>query len=192
MNKLAEQMKKLNSYEPEHAGKLDIAETYLLLFLTGSVIGWIYELFFYWIFENRISNNGFFYGPYLPIYGFCALLIVVLTRRFKKHPIAIFLLTIPITGILEYVTGYAMYELWATRWWDYQGKFLNIGGFVCLRSVITFAVGAIALIYVIEPLIWMLSSKVSKRAKHIICISILVIFAIDMVATILFRMPAFA
>ena len=69
---------------------------------------------------------------------------------------------------------------------------MNIGGFICLRSVITFAVGAIALIYVIEPLIWMLSSKVSKRAKHIICISILVIFAIDMVATILFRMPAFA
>lgn len=191
MRKLMEQMKKWNSYESKDTGKLAVAETYFLLFLTGSVIGWIYELFFYWIFEDRISNNGFFYGPYLPIYGFGTLFIILLAGRFRKHPVAIFLLTIPITGILEYVTGYIMYEIWATRWWDYRGLFLEIGGFVCLRSVLTFAVGAIALIYVVEPLIRMLSDKMGKRIRNIVCISVVVIFVVDIILTVLYRMPEF-
>lgn len=189
MNNFKVRMKNLNSYEPEHASWLLKVETYFFLFLTGAVIGWIYELFFYWIFENRISNNGFFYGPYLPIYGFGALLIVFLTKRYKKYPAAVFLLTIPITGILEYVTGYLMYEIWATRWWDYRGLFLDIGGYVCLRSVLTFAFGAIALVYLIEPCMWMLSGKMSQRTRKTICISCLIIFAIDICTTIFFRMP---
>ena len=186
------QMKKLNEVKLVTDNKLAVAETYFLLFLAGSIVGWIYELFFYWIFENRISNNGFFYGSYLPIYGFGTLFIVLFTKRFKKHPIAIFLLSIPITGILEYITGYVMYEIWTSRWWDYRNLFLNIDGYVCLRSVLSFAFGAMFLIYLVEPFICILSNKMSIKMRHILCIGIIMVFIIDSVLTVLFRMPAFA
>lgn len=185
-------MKKLNEISLLEESKMAKVQTYFLLFLAGSIIGWFYELFFYWIFENRISNNGFFFGPYLPIYGFGTLFIVMLTKNLKKHPIAIFFLSIPITGILEYVTGYAMYEIWATRWWDYRTAFWNLDGYVCIRSVLSFAVGAILLIYLVEPLICMLSNKMGKRNRSAFCIGVILIFMIDIIATILFRMPAFA
>lgn len=191
MKNIIEKIKELNTYQIPKQNKLATVETYLLLFLTGSVIGWFYELFFYWIFENRISNNGFFYGPYIPIYGFGTLFIVLLTGKVRKYPFAIFFLSIPITGILEYVTGYVMYELWATRWWDYRGLFMNIDGFVCLRSVISFAVGAIFLVYLVEPLVCMVSGKMKERTRNLVCVAVLIIFLIDIIATVLFRMPDF-
>ncbi len=120
------------------------------------------------------------------------LFIVLFTKRFKKHPIAIFLLSIPITGILEYITGYVMYEIWTSRWWDYRNLFLNIDGYVCLRSVLSFAFGAMFLIYLVEPFICILSNKMSIKMRHILCIGIIMVFIIDSVLTVLFRMPAFA
>lgn len=192
MSQILTKIKALNEFQPHDEERLVTLENYFLLFLTGAIIGWIYELFFYWIFENRISNNGFFYGPYLPIYGFGTLFLILFTLKVKQHPAAIFLLSIPITGILEYLTGYVMYAIWATRWWDYRNLFMNIGGYVCLRSVLSFAVGAIILIYVVEPVICMLSQKMSRKARNILCIVIIAVFVIDIIATILFRMPAFA
>lgn len=142
MKGIIEKFKALNSYEVKEKGKLPMAEGWFLLFFTGAVIGWIYELFFYAITEDRFSNNGFLYGPYLPIYGFGALLMVLATKRFKKHPLAVFLITVPVTGVLEYVSGYLMWEIWHTRWWDYRGLFLNLDGYICFRSLLTFAKSA--------------------------------------------------
>ena len=59
-------------------------EKIFILFVIASMIGWFYELAFYLIAEHRIANHGFFYGPYLPVYGFGALFILLCTRSFKK------------------------------------------------------------------------------------------------------------
>ena len=63
------------------------------------------------------------------------------------------MLSFVITGVVEYLTGFWMLEVYHRRWWDYTGLFLNIDGFVCFRSVFTFAIAALALIYVFVPLI---------------------------------------
>lgn len=86
------QMKKLNEVKLVTDNKLAVAETYFLLFLAGSIVGWIYELFFYWIFENRISNNGFFYGSYLPIYGFGTFIYRFVYQTLQKAPDCYFLI----------------------------------------------------------------------------------------------------
>ena len=38
-----------------------------LIFLTGCLVGWIYEEIFYWITEGALRNRGILYGPWLPI-----------------------------------------------------------------------------------------------------------------------------
>ena len=44
-----------------------------LVFLTGCLVGWIYEEVFYWLEEGLLRNRGVLYGPWLPIYGIGAL-----------------------------------------------------------------------------------------------------------------------
>ena len=91
-----------------------------------------------------------------------------------------------ITGIVEYITGYIMYAIYERVWWDYTGLFLNISGYVCFRSVFTFAIGTIGLIYLIEPYLSKLIAKYSRHAE-IISYLFLTIFIIDNIITFIFR-----
>lgn len=159
---------------------------WILIFLIGSLIGWIYEEIFYYITENTISNRGFFYGPYLPVYGWGSVILMLTLKKSKKYPILVFILSMLITGIVEYATGYIMYALYERIWWDYTGLFLNISGYVCFRSVFTFAIGTIGLIYLIEPYLSKLIAKYSRHAE-IISYLFLTIFIIDNIITFIFR-----
>ena len=55
-----------------------------LIFLTGCLVGWVYEEIFYWIAEGVLRNRGILYGPWLPIYGIGALGIYAM-KPVKKH-----------------------------------------------------------------------------------------------------------
>lgn len=180
----------VDTAENKKNGWLEIAERTIIIFMLSSITGWVYEFFFYLVTEHRAGNSGFFFGPYLPVYGFGALFILLFTRPFRRHPAAVFFGSIPVTGVLEYFTGLVMFRIWHERWWDYRESFLNIDGYVCLRSVLSFAVGALVLMYLLEPQV---KERLSgdKRAvlRHAICIIFTLVFAADAVMTILWRMP---
>jgi len=48
---------------------------YTLLFLFFGVIGWLYEVTLAFLYGYGFVNRGFLFGPYLPLYGFGALLL---------------------------------------------------------------------------------------------------------------------
>ena len=159
---------------------------WVLIFLIGSLIGWFYEEIFYFVTENTLSNRGFFYGPYLPVYGSGAVILMLTLKKIKNRPFLVFLLSMLITGIVEYITGYVMYAMYKKVWWDYTGLFLNIDGYVCFRSVFTFAIGTIGLMYFIEPWLIKFIEKYKKISKYISVIFLLV-FILDCVVTFIFR-----
>lgn len=159
----------------------------VLIFLAGSLAGFIYEEIFYLITDHELVKRGFLYGPYLPVYGFGAVLMALLLKRFKKNPLIVFILAMLVTGILEYLTGYLLWEIYHKMWWDYTGLFLNIDGYVCLRSVISFGVGGLLLIYIIEPLISKLISKITNYKIYIVSYITCVVFVFDLILTLIFR-----
>ena len=157
------------------------------IFLIGCVVGYIYEEIFYFVDDGILYNRGFLYGPYLPVYGTGALLIYLLLDKFKKKPLLLFLLSVILTGVVEYLTGYWMYAIYHKRWWDYTGLFLNINGYVCLRSVFTFGIASVLLMYVVIPLIDKLIKKLGNKISFSLSIIICFIMIIDLFLTILFR-----
>ena len=159
------------------------------IFFVASIIGWIYEMIFYKVTENILENRGFLYGPYVPVYGFGAILIVLLLKRFKKNPLILFVEMALVTGILELIVGEFMVAVWHKRWWDYTGLFLNIDGQVCLRSVLSFAVGGLGLIYLIEPYINKFNERASRKSKKILCIAIIITMVIDLILCLTIRHP---
>ena len=160
----------------------------LAIFTVGAIVGYLYEVIFYYFTEHIISNRGVLYGPWLPIYGAGAVLIYFL-KPLKKHPIILFISMMLVTGILEYVVGLYCLKVSNVKLWDYTGLFLNIQGLVCLRSVISFAIGGLILIYLIEPY---LDKKINKISIHKLSIASFIfisIFLTDILLSTIYRTP---
>ena len=65
----------------------------LLTFTVAGVIGFIYETVCVLINTGgEFFKRGTTYGPWIPIYGFGALLIYALTVKFRKKPWLVFLI----------------------------------------------------------------------------------------------------
>lgn len=121
-----------------------------LIFLTGCVVGWMYEEIFYWFSERMLRNRGILYGPWLPIYGVGALGIYAM-KPMKKNPVLLFITCMAITGLVEYLIGFLGIHYFGLRLWDYRGLFLNLNGIICFRSIVSFAIMGLAFHYLIEP-----------------------------------------
>lgn len=159
-----------------------------LIFLLGCFVGWIYEEIFYWITEGALRNRGILYGPWLPIYGVGALGIYLL-KPIKKNPILLFLLCIAITGIVEYIIGFLGIHLFDLRLWDYRGLFLNIGGIICFRSVVSFGIMGLLFHYFLEPIGERLYNKTPFSIIRTVCILLAILLFADCVLSYLFRTP---
>ena len=162
---------------------------YTIIFLISSFIGYIYEVIYFLIDDKVLVNRGFFYGPYIPVYGFGALFLIITLKRFKSNPLIVFLLAMLVTGITEYTAGVWVDKVYHEMWWDYRGVFLNINGYVCFRSVLSFAVGALMLIYWLEPLVCRKIMPIKCSSKKVIFAFIVCTVTIDLVFTLIFRHP---
>lgn len=139
-----------------------------LVFLTGCLAGWIYEEIFYWITEGLLRNRGILYGPWLPIYGIGALGIYAM-KPLKKHPVLLSFLCAAVTGVVEYIIGFASIRFFGMRLWDYRGLFWNIDGIICLRSVVSFAVMGLVFHYLLEPAAERMVRKIRPKTVHTVC-----------------------
>lgn len=159
-----------------------------LIFLTGCLVGWAYEEVFYWITEGMLRNRGILYGPWLPIYGIGALGIYAL-KPVKKYPVLLFFLCAAVTGIVEYIIGFAGIHLFGMRLWDYRELFLNLDGIICLRSVMNFAVMGLVFHYILEPATERIVGKLPLQSVRTVCLVLLLLFSADCILSSLFRTP---
>lgn len=159
-----------------------------LIFLVGCLVGWIYEVIFYWFTEGMLRNRGILYGPWLPIYGIGALGIYAV-KPLKRNPVVLFFACALITGVVEYIIGYVGIHYFNLRLWDYRGLFLNLDGIICFRSVANFAVLGLVFHYLLEPAAERIYRKLSPVAIRVTCSTLLCLFVVDSVISALFRTP---
>ena len=153
-----------------------------LVFYLASIIGYFYELILNFTYQGKIFSHGILNGPWLPIYGTGALLIMFL-NKYRNSPLAIFILSFFITGLLEGLSGFLLLKILKMRLWDYTGHFLNIGGFVCLLSAFCFGIGGLLVIYVLLPVVEKIIKKFKTfRLKKLLLI-ISLLFGGDIIAT---------
>lgn len=156
-----------------------------LIVVIAGMIGWIYEYIFYY-FNGGMKKfywRGANFLPWINIYATGALMIILLTRKFKNKPFLVFIISVISTGVLEYFSGLGMYKLrGGLRCWNYNTEILNfgnIGGFVCLRSVLCFGLSALLLIYIIVPICIYLSKKVNKKTFIVVTTTLFILFISD-------------
>ena len=98
---------------------MEIVKIYFLIFIIYSMTGWLLEVISTYPDTKCFVNRGFMVGPYCPIYGKCALLMIFLLHPFKKI-YTIFIMSVIICSVAEYITSYVMEKLFKARWWDYS------------------------------------------------------------------------
>ena len=155
----------------------------ILIMIFSGFFGFIYETIFYKIDLGYFIKRGSTFGPWIPIYAFGGLLITVVSYRFRKSPFMIFVINSILTGLLEYGTGFVLYEFFGIRLWDYNTEIWNYGninGYICLRSVLFFGISSLFLIYIIIPLLLKTSTKISEKKLSIISYFLGITFVLDM------------
>lgn len=171
-------------------------EKWFLSFFMFSVIGWVYEVWVYW-FELGYGyvNRGFLLGPYLPIYGFGGLLMLVTMGTLKQKrieigkisvtPLICFGLAVLIATAAELLTSYLMELAIGEFLWDYTNDIPNFQGRIALKSSLRFGILGVVGLYGLQPLLWKLDA--AAREKHprgyrFIMLLLLGIFLADAIA----------
>ena len=158
---------------------LHTIEIYFLLFITYAFFGWLMEVICKLIQEKRFINRGFLIGPYCPIYGWGALAITILLKKYLDDPIALFFMSVIICSVIEYLTSYILEKKYHARWWDYSNKKYNINGRICLETLIPFGLLGMIISYFTNPVFFNWYSSLSDIGLHIISGLLLLIFITD-------------
>ena len=156
-----------------------------ICFLTIAIsgfFGWAYEVFVAFCETGSFYMRGGNLLPWINIYAIGALLIIPTTYKFRKNPLAVFLLSALVTGALELFAGWIIYTLTGSRLWNYDHDIWLIGsidGHVCLLSVLIFGIFSLILVYLIVPALIFLSSHLPRRTLLVLAITLFSLIMID-------------
>ncbi len=156
---------------------------YVLYFFAYSFLGWVCECLYCGIPARRFINRGFLEGPYCPIYGWGALIVIFALTPLRDYPPLLFLGAMIFTSVLEYVTSWLMEKLFHSKWWDYSERPFNLNGRICLLNSFLFGVMGLVVMYVVHPLISDALAHIPGLARIIIGAVLLVLFIWDNVHT---------
>lgn len=173
-------------YDPETKQwiKIDYRRKYsirslILMFFAFSMVGWCWEVALHLFGEGVFVNRGFFYGPWLPIYGTGGILVILLLKRFVEKPLVTFFMAMLVCGCVEYFVGLFLWKFKHMYWWNYSGYFLNLHGRICAEGLIIFGLGGCVFLYIIAPFFDEVFQRIPKKIAIIMCVILLGIFAVD-------------
>ena len=137
----------------------------MFYFVIYSVAGWLIESIYRSIYDKKIINSGFLHAPCCPIYGFGAIIMLLLLKN-VKNPALLFIMGFTILSVWEYIVGVILEKIFHTKYWDYSNYKLNINGRVCLINSIYWGILTLIFMHIIHPFV---SSIVHKIPVEIIC-----------------------
>ncbi len=110
---------------------------WILFFGWYCFLGWVWESCYVsavqaWKNKRfRFVNRGFLNGPFLPIYGFAAIVILIATIPVKEKIWMVYVFGALAATLMELVTGSSMERLFKVKYWDYSNLPLNFHGYIC-------------------------------------------------------------
>ena len=153
------------------------------VFIIGSIAGFIFEVTVVFFQKGHFElRQGLIYGPFIPVYGIGAMCYyIVLSKTKIKNKIQIFLITMILGGITEYLCSFIQEKAFGTISWDYSYLPFNINGRTSLLHCVYWGIGGVLYITYIEPLLNKMIDKTNMKAFDLITIilSIFIIFDIS-------------
>ena len=157
---------------------------YLWLFIAYACLGWCTEVAFVTVDTGKFVNRGFLNGPVCPIYGFGVIAVISLLTPIQDNKLVLFLGSIIVASVIEFLAGWILEGIFKQRWWDYSNFSFNIKGYICLKFSILWGLGCMLVIEIVHPGIAHLISLIPVNIGWIILSIFYIILFIDIFATV--------
>ena len=130
------------------------------LFVIGSLLGWLIELFFRrFVSQKKWMNPGFLTGPYLPIYGFGVVVLygvsnIPLGINIVAWDVVVRILIIGVgMTLIEFIAGLIFIKGFGIKLWDYSNRKGNIMGLICQLFSLAWLVVGYLYYFLLNPLL---------------------------------------
>lgn len=132
-----------------------------------------------WIQTGTFCNRGFFYGPWLPVYGLGSVVLYKILSPIRRRPLPVFFLS-GILGVLtELIVGLTLKTYWNLKYWDYRGLPLEIDGYVCLYSFLGFCFAGLLWVCFVSRWIEQLLRGMKKLSRTVAAALLTALFLAD-------------
>ena len=156
----------------------------LWIFFVYAFLGWCTEVSFAALTSGKFVNRGFLNGPVCPIYGCGVVIVLFFLEPLRENTLLLFLGSVVLTSVLEWLTGFVLERIFHQRWWDYSNEPFNLGGYICLRFSIAWGLACLLVVDVIHPTIHWLITLI----PHTLGLVLLAVFSaamvVDLAATV--------
>lgn len=154
------------------------------LFFIYAFIGWCVEVIYVGLDEGHFVNRGFLSGPYCPIYGFGVLFVVCLLSPIKNNLLLLFIGSMFLTTLLEYLTGLVLEKIFKQKWWDYSDVPFNIQGYVCPKFAVFWGLGCMFVVRILHPHIMTAVHWLNRPVGKMTLVAMFSIFVLDFFAAV--------
>ena len=161
---------------------------WLFFFYLYCFFGWCFESSYVSLKKRQPVNRGFIRGPFLPLYGSGAVMMLLVSMPFQHNLLLTYIAGCIGATALEYVTGVVMEALFKVRYWDYSNQKFNFQGQICLSS--TLAWGGLTILMTrvvhkpVEGLVFAIPEGVLSVVTFVLTIYIVADFTLSFKAAI--------
>ena len=152
------------------------------LFMIGNVAGFLMETFWAFFIQRRVELRvGLVWGPFIPVYGFGAVIMTLLLYRFyKKRDLVTFAAAAVAGAAFEYFCSLFQELAFGTVSWEYSGTTANIGGRTNLMYALIWGVLGLLWVKDFYPRISKLIEKIPKKIGSPLTVILCVFMIADM------------
>lgn len=156
----------------------------VILILIYSFLGWVGEVLYAYYRRGHFVNRGFLYGPLCPIYGVSITAIVTALEPLAQNIFMIFMGSVVITTLAEYITSSILEKFFDSKWWDYSNKKFNLKGRICLSFSLLWGLAGTIMYKLVHPKVLSIIYALPESATINMAYIGLTVFTADMAFTL--------
>ena len=156
----------------------------LFLFFIFCNIGWVIESTIESLYRRSFINRGFLKGPYIPIYGFGGMTILLCCMPFEENGFIVYFVGVLSCTTLEYFVGWVMETIFQKQFWDYSMLKFTYKNRISLIPSLFWGLLSLFLVYVLFKPVDALVSIVPMEFSIVYDIVFSVIMAVDIVMSV--------
>lgn len=155
------------------------------IFYIYAFLGWCSEVIFAASVNGKFTNRGFDIGPICPIYGFGILVILICLNNIKSHILLLFVSSVFLASLLEFIAGFILEKVFHEKWWDYSDEPFNLKGYICLRFSLLWGLACMLVVNVIHPVVNHIIQIIPIKLGIPLLIMFTLVFISDFIITII-------
>lgn len=148
-------------------------------FIIYSFMGWVVESIYMSFCNRKLTNRGFVFSPFCPIYAVGALSVYAILKPLAGQYLQLYFAGAFLATGLEFVTAIIMQNFLGSVWWDYNEKPFNYKGIICLESTIAWGFYTVFLFAFLQRFVEILADSYSFRTGMIVTMLVVVVYTFD-------------